>query len=45
MNRSGVGGRSHNISLQAALNPSGEQKVEKFGWIFAAKEQGHANRE
>jgi exodeoxyribonuclease V alpha subunit len=35
MNRSGVGARSLNIELQAALNPAGEQKVERFGWIFA----------
>ena len=35
MNRGGVGARSLNIELQAALNPAGEQKVERFGWIFA----------
>lgn len=35
MNRGGVGARSLNIELQAALNPSGERKVERFGWIFA----------
>ena len=35
MNRSGVGARSLNIELQAALNPAGDRKVERFGWIFA----------
>ena len=35
MNRGGVGARSLNIALQAALNPAGERKVERFGWIFA----------
>jgi exodeoxyribonuclease V alpha subunit len=35
MNRGGLGARSLNIELQAALNPAGERKVERFGWIFA----------
>ena len=35
MNRGGVGARSLNIELQAALNPVGELKVERFGWTFA----------
>ena len=35
MNRGGVGARSLNIELQAALNPAGAKKVERFGWIFA----------
>jgi exodeoxyribonuclease V alpha subunit len=35
MNRGGVGARSLNIELQAALNPSPETKVERFGWTFA----------
>jgi exodeoxyribonuclease V alpha subunit len=35
MNRGGVGARSLNIELQAALNPAGERKVERFGWTFA----------
>jgi len=35
MNRGGVGARSLNIELQAALNPAGEKKVERFGWTFA----------
>jgi exodeoxyribonuclease V alpha subunit len=33
MNRGGVGARSLNIELQAALNPAGERKVERFGWL------------
>jgi exodeoxyribonuclease V alpha subunit len=35
MNRGGVGARSLNIELQAALNPAGERKVERFGCTFA----------
>jgi exodeoxyribonuclease V alpha subunit len=35
MNRGGVGARSLNIELQAAINPAGDRKVERFGWIFA----------
>jgi exodeoxyribonuclease V alpha subunit len=35
MNRGGVGARSINIELQAALNPAGDLKVERFGWTFA----------
>ena len=35
MNRGGVGVRSLNVELQAALNPSAERKVERFGWTFA----------
>jgi exodeoxyribonuclease V alpha subunit len=34
MNRGGVGARSLNIELQAALNSSGENKVQRFGWTF-----------
>ena len=30
-----AGARSVNIELQAALNPAGERKVERFGWTFA----------
>ena len=30
MNRGGVGARSLNVSLQAALNPAGDRKVERF---------------
>ena len=36
MNRGGAGARSLNIELQAALNPAGERKIERFGWTFAA---------
>jgi exodeoxyribonuclease V alpha subunit len=36
MNRGGVGARSLNIELQAALNPIVDRKVERFGWTFAA---------
>ena len=36
MNRGGVGARSLNIELQAALNPAGENKIERFGSTFAA---------
>ena len=35
MNRGGAGARLLNIELQAALNPAGERKVERFGWTFA----------
>ena len=35
MNRGAVGARSLNIELQAALNPAGDRKVERFGWTFA----------
>jgi exodeoxyribonuclease V alpha subunit len=39
MNRGGVGARSLNIDLQAALNPAGEQKVQRFGWTFAPRDK------
>ncbi|MEE4236995.1 MAG: ATP-dependent RecD-like DNA helicase, partial [Anderseniella sp.] len=39
MNRGGVGARSLNIELQAALNPAGERKVERFGWTFAPQDK------
>ena len=35
MNRGGIGARLFNIELQAALNPAGDRKVERFGWTFA----------
>ena len=35
MNRGGVGARTLNLELQAAMNPAGERKVERFGWTFA----------
>ena len=34
MNRGGLGARSLNLELQRQLNPPGEVKVERFGWIF-----------
>jgi len=39
MNRGGVGARSLNIALQAALNPAGEKRVERFGWTFAPRDK------
>jgi exodeoxyribonuclease V alpha subunit len=39
MNRGGVGARSLNIELQAALNPAGDRKVERFGWTFARSDK------
>ena len=39
MNRGGVGARSLNIELQAALNPAGDKKVERFGWTFAPRDK------
>ena len=36
MNRGGIGVRSLNIELQAALNPAGDRKIERFGWTFAS---------
>ena len=39
MNRGGIGARSLNIELQAALNPAGERKVERFGWTFAPSDK------
>ena len=35
MNRGAAGARSLNIELQAALNPTRERRVERFGWTFA----------
>jgi exodeoxyribonuclease V alpha subunit len=34
MNRGGLGARALNIELQKALNPPGDQRVERFGWTF-----------
>jgi len=34
MNRGGMGARSLNIELQKVLNPPGELRVERFGWVF-----------
>lgn len=39
MNRGDVGARSLNVALQAALNPAGDRKVERFGWVFAPKDK------
>ena len=35
MNRGAVGARTLNLELQKRLNPSGEPRVERFGWVFA----------
>ena len=35
MTRGFIGARSLNVALQAALNPAGARKVERFGWTFA----------
>jgi exodeoxyribonuclease V alpha subunit len=34
MNRGGLGARALNVDLQAALNPPGDARVERFGWTF-----------
>ena len=34
MNRGGLGARSLNIELQKALNPPGENCIDRFGWTF-----------
>jgi exodeoxyribonuclease V alpha subunit len=34
MNRGGLGARSLNLELQKLLNPPGEVRVERFGWVF-----------
>jgi ATP-dependent exoDNAse (exonuclease V) alpha subunit len=44
MNRGGVGARSLNIELQAALNPAGKRKVERFGWTFAPGDKSCRSR-
>ena len=36
MNRGGLGARSLNLELQQRLNPPGEARIERFGWVFAA---------
>ncbi|WGI22140.1 hypothetical protein [Amylibacter sp. IMCC11727] len=40
MNRGGVGARSlyvelQDVELQAALNPAGDKKADRFGWTYA----------
>jgi exodeoxyribonuclease V alpha subunit len=32
MNRGGLGARALNVALQATLNPTGDVRVERFGW-------------
>ena len=44
MNRGGVGARSLNLELQAALNPAGDRKVERFGWTFAGGDKVISSR-
>jgi exodeoxyribonuclease V alpha subunit len=39
MNRGGIGARSLNIELQAAFNPAGDRKVERFGWTFSPSDK------
>jgi exodeoxyribonuclease V alpha subunit len=39
MNPGSIGTRSLNIELQAALNPAGDRKVERFGWTFAPSDK------
>ena len=35
MNRGGLGARTLNVALQAALNPAeGQPQVERFGWTY-----------
>ena len=34
MTRGLVGARALNVALQAALNPAGARKVERFGWTL-----------
>ncbi len=34
LNRGGLGARTLNIELQAALNPPGADRVERFGWTY-----------
>ena len=34
MNCGGIGARALNVALQQALNPPGELRIERFGWIF-----------
>lgn len=35
MNRGVLGARSLNLDLQKLLNPAGEPRIERFGWMFA----------
>lgn len=36
MNKGGLGARSLNTNLQAALNPPGSEAIQRFGWQFDA---------
>ena len=45
MNRGGVGARSLNIELQAALNPGGRSQGRAIRLDLRARRQGHADRE
>ena len=35
MNRGGLGARALNVELQQRLNPTGQPRVERFGWTYA----------
>lgn len=35
MNRGGAGALAVNLTLQQALNPAGENAIERYGWTFA----------
>ena len=39
INRGRLGARSLNLELQQLLNPSGEARVERFGWTFAPRDK------
>lgn len=39
MNRGGLGARSLNIDLQARLNPDGNPRINRFGWIYAPNDK------
>ena len=39
MNWGGLGARSLNLELQRLLNPSGEARVERFGWTFGPSDK------
>ena len=44
MNRGASGAKTLNLELQKALNPPGQQRLERFGWTFAHRRQGDADR-
>jgi hypothetical protein len=35
MNRGALGARALNLELQRLLNPPGEARIERFGWVFS----------